>query len=176
MTLSPHLKTLALVIGASLTLSGCGAQQPGAAAIVNDTVVRHQDIVISDHDAQSVPKELNLLAQGGQELKVSDALLSLILAPYVLDEAKRVGKTVSASEARKVIAKVADPSPSTIAFVQMQLAIQKLDQASKTLIVDELGKVKITVNPRYGAFDVTKIALTPIAPNWIRASAPSPAK
>ena len=176
MTLSQHLKTLTLVIGASVALSGCGAQQPGAAAIVNDTTVRHQDIVISDEDAQSVSEELNTLAQGGQELKVSDALLSLILAPYVLDEAKRVGKTVSASEARKVIAKVANPSPSTIAFVQMQLAIQKLDQASKTRIVDELGKVKITVNPRYGAFDVTTITLTPIEPNWIKASALSPAK
>ena len=176
MTLSQHLKTLALVIGASLALSGCGTQQPGAAAIVNDTTVRHQDIVISDEDAQSVPEELNKLAQAGQELKVSDALLSLILAPYVLDEAKRVGKTVSASEARQVIAKVANPSPSTIAFVQMQLSIQKLDQASKTRIVDELGKVKITVNPRYGAFDVTQVALTPIEPNWIKASAPSPAK
>ena len=176
MALSQHPKTLALVIGASLALSGCGTQQPGAAAIVNDTAVRHQDIVISDEDVQSVPLELNALAQGGQELKVSDALLSLILAPFVLDEAQRVGKTVSASEARKVIAKVANPSPSTIAFVQMQLAIQKLDQASKTLIVDELGKVKITVNPRYGAFDVTKIALTPISPNWVKPSAPSPAK
>jgi len=176
LTLSQHLKTLALVIGASLALSGCGTQQPGAAAIVNDTAVRHQDLVISDEDAQSVPLELNTLAQGGQELKVSDALLSLILAPYVLDEAERVGKTVSVSEARKVIDKVANPSPSTIAFVQMQLSIQKLDQASKTRIVDELGKVKITVNPRYGAFDVTQIALTPIEPNWIKAGAPSPAK
>jgi len=176
LTLSQHLKTLALVIGASLALSGCGTQQPGAAAIVNDTAVRHQDIVISDAEAQSVPLELNKLAQGGQELKVNDALLSLILAPYVLDEAKRVGKTVSDSEARKVIAKVSNPSPSTIAFVQMQLSIQKLDQASKTRIVAELGKAKITVNPRYGTFDVTQIALTPIEPNWIKASAPSPAK
>jgi len=176
LTLSQHLKTLALVIGASLAVSGCGAQQPGAAAIVNDTAVRHQDFVISDKDVQSVSEELNALAQGGQELNVSDALLTLILAPYVLDEAKRVGKTVSASEAGKAIDKVADPSPSTIAFVQMQLSLQKLDQASKTLIVDELGKVKITVNPRYGAFDLTQIALTPISPNWIKASAPSPAK
>jgi len=83
---------------------------------------------------------------------------------------------VSASQARQVIAKVADPSPSTIMFVQMQLALQKLDQTSKTLIVDELGKVKITVNPRYGTFNATQIALTPISPNWIKASAPSPAK
>src|SRR5450759_3352834 len=80
--------TMGLVLGATLGLSGCGAQQPGAAAIVNDTV-------ISDHDVQTVSSEVNKLALGGQKLKTSDALLSLILAPYVLAEAKRIGKTVS---------------------------------------------------------------------------------
>ena len=159
----------ALVIGATLALSGCGAQQSGAAAIVNDTV-------ISDQDVQSVSDQLNQLAEGGQKLRTSDALLSLILAPYVLAEAKRAGKTVSVAQARKVIAKVADPSPSTIAFVQMQLAIQQLDQANKTSIVNQLGKVKIEVNPRYGVFDVKQITLTPISPNWIKASASSPTK
>ena len=159
----------ALVIGATLALSGCGAQQSGAAAIVNDTV-------ISDQDVQFVSDQLNQLAEGGQKLRTSDALLSLILAPYVLAEAKHAGKTVSVAQARKVIAKVADPSPSTIAFVQMQLAIQQLDQANKTSIVNQLGKVKIEVNPRYGVFDVKQITLTPISPNWIKASASSPTK
>jgi hypothetical protein len=155
-----------VVLGATLALSGCGAQQSGAAAIVNDTV-------ISDQDVQSVSDQLNKLAQGGQQLRTGDALISLILAPYVLAEAQRAGKAVSVSQARKVIAKVPDPSPSTIKFVQMQLAIQRLDQASKTSIVNKLGKVKITVNPRYGAFDPKQIALIPIEPNWIKATAPS---
>ena len=173
---SQHRKTLALVIGASLALSGCGTQQPGAAAIVNDTAVRQQDIVISDQDVQSVSDQLNKLAQGGQQLRMSDVLISLILEPYVLAEAKRAGKTVSVSQARKVIAKVPDPSPATIKFVQMQLAIQQLDQASKTSIVNQIGKVKVTVNPRYGTFDAKQIALTPISPNWIKTTAPPTAK
>lgn len=157
------------MLGATLALSACGAQQSGAAAIVNDTV-------ISDQELQSVSDQLNKLALGGQKLGSSDALISLIIAPYVLAEAKKAGKTVSAAEARKVIAKVADPSPSTISFVQTQLAIQKLDQASKDAILKELGKVKITVNPRYGAFDAKQVALTPISPNWIKTSAPSPTR
>lgn len=159
----------ALLLGATLALSGCGAQQSGAAAIVNDTV-------ISDQDVQTVSAEVNRIDPDGQKLSSSDALLSLILAPYVLAEAKRAGKTVSASQARKVIAKVTDPSPSTITFVQMQLAVQQLDDASKSSIVGELGKAKITVNPRYGTFDATQIAITPTAPNWIKATAPSPVK
>ncbi|MEO8556660.1 MAG: hypothetical protein ABI474_08315 [Actinomycetota bacterium] len=159
----------ALLLGATAAVSGCGTQQSSAAAIVNDTV-------ISDQDVQSVSNQLNKLATNGQQLTTSDALLNLILAPYVLAEAKRVGKTVSVSQARQVIAKVSDPSSSTIQFVQMQLEIQQLDQASKTLIVGELGKAKITVNPRYGVFDPTQIALTPISSNWIKPSAPAATK
>lgn len=162
---SQHRTLLTLLLGATLALSGCGVQQSGAAAIVNDTV-------ISDQDVQSVSDQLNKLAQGGQQLRMSDVLISLILEPYVLAEAKRAGKTVSVSQARKVIAKVPDPSPATIKFVQMQLAIQQLDQASKTSIVNQIGKVKVTVNPRYGTFDAKQIALTPISPNWIKTSAP----
>ncbi|MBE3076454.1 MAG: hypothetical protein IMZ75_16225 [Actinobacteria bacterium] len=169
MAASQRGKLLTLALGATLGLSGCGAQQPGAAAIVNDTV-------ISDQDVQTVSSEVNKLALGGQKLKPSDALLSLILAPYVLAEAKRIGKTISDAEARKVIAKVSNPSPSTIAFVQTQLAVQQLDQASRDSILSKLGKAKITVNPRYGAFDAKQVVLTPISPNWIKASAASPTK
>jgi len=158
-----------LLLGATVAVSGCGAQQSSAAAIVNDTV-------ISDQDVQSVSNQLNKLATDGRQLKTSDALLSLILAPYVVAEAKRVGKTVSGSQARQVIAKVTDPSPSTIQFVQMQLEIQGLDQASKTAIVNQLGKAKITVNPRYGTFDAKQVSLTPITPNWFKATAPSATK
>ena len=158
---------LTLLVGATLALSACGAQEPGAAAIVNGTV-------ISDQEVQTVPDQLNPLAEEGQKLTSSTALLSLILAPYVLAEAERAGKTVSASQARKVIEKVADPSPSTIEFVRMQLVVQQLDDAAKTSIVNALGKAKISVNPRYGTFDATQIALTPISPNCIKAGAPSP--
>ena len=71
---------------------------------------------------------------------------------------------------------MADPSPSTLLFVQMQLAVQQLDEASKTTIVGQLGKAKITINPRYGTFDAKQVVITPISPNWIKASASSPAK
>ncbi len=159
-----------LLLGATLALSACGAQEAGAAAIVNGTV-------ISDRDVQTVAGQLNTISQGGEKLSSSNVLLSLILAPYVISEAQSAGKTVSTSQARQVIAKVADPAPSTIEFVQVQLAIQQLDQTNRTSIVNEVGKAKITINPRYGTFDATKIELTAISPNWFpKASAASPAK
>jgi len=159
-----------LLLGAAPALSACGAaQEAGAAAIVNGTV-------ISDQDVQTVAGQLNKISPEGQKLSSSNALLSLILAPYVLAEAKQVDKAVSVSDARKVIQKVADPAPKTIAFVQMQLALQGLDEASRAAVVKKIGQAKITVNPRYGTFDATAIAITPTAPNWIKASAPQPAK
>jgi hypothetical protein len=154
-----------LLLGAALALSACGPQDAGAAAIVNGTV-------ISDQDVQTITGQLNTISPDGQKLSSSNALLSLILEPYVLAEAARVDKVVvSAADARKVIAKVANPSPKTIKFVQTQLVIQGLNEASKASIVKEIGKAKITVNPRYGTFDATRVELTPTSPNWIKPSA-----
>lgn len=161
--------SLTLLLGATLALSACGTQEAGAAAIVNGTA-------ISDKDVQTVSLQVNKLAQGQQELSSSNVLLSLILAPYVLAEADRTGKRVADSQARKVLRQVADPAPSTMEFVRMQLSLQSLDQASRTSILTKLGKAKITVNPRYGAFDLKQVALVPISPNWIKTSAATGAK
>jgi len=161
---------LALALGASFAVSACGTQEPSAAAIINGRS-------ISERDVQSVTDQVNALSQGGQKLSSSNALLSLILAPYVQDEARRVHKTIAESQARDFVKKqIADPTAATLTFVEMQLAVLGLDQASKNLIVGELGKAKITVNPRYGTFDPKQITMTPTSPNWIKTSAPSPAK
>lgn len=159
---------LATLLGGTLALSACGAQEAGAAAIVNGVVVRDQDV-------QIVSNQLNVLIPDGQQkLSPSDILYVLILAPYVSDEAKRVKKTVSSSEARKAIpAKVADPSPATVEFVRMNLATQRLDPTSGPFIVSRLRKAKITVNPRYGTFDAEKLVITSASPNWIKAGRPS---
>jgi hypothetical protein len=160
---------LTLLLGASLVLSACGAQQVGAAAIVNGTA-------ISDKDVQTVALQLNTLAQGQATITSSTVLLSLIVSPYVVAEAKRTGKSVSDSQVLKVIAKVAEPSPSTMDFIRMQLELGSLSQASKMSILTELATAKITVNPRYGTFDTKQIAFRPLSPNWIKASAASAAK
>jgi|BarGraNGADG00312_2_1021985.scaffolds.fasta_scaffold28874_2 hypothetical protein len=160
---------LSILLGATLALSACGAQEAGAAAIVNGTA-------ISEHDVQIVADQINALALGGQKISPSEVLYILILAPYVRDEAKRTSKTVSASEARKAVAKVADPAPATIEFVQMQIAGQRLDEASATSILSKLRVAKITINPRYGTFDAVKVVITATSPNWMKASAASPAK
>ena len=152
----------------TLALSGCGAQQAGAAAIVNDTV-------ISDQDVQTVSGQLNSISPDGQKMTASDALLILIVAPYVFAEAERLHKTASADDARKAVPGLADPSPATIEFLRMNDALSQLDQASRDSVLKKLGKAKITVNPRYGTFVANPPALNPSLPNWIKPSATSPA-
>ena len=158
-----------ILLGATLGLSACGAQQAGAAAIVGGTT-------ISDTTVQSVALQLNPLAAGGQQLTPSIVLVNLILAPYVIAEANRTGKGVSDAAARKVIAKVTDPTRATLDFVKMQLEIQVISQASKNSILAKLEKAKITVNPRYGTFESKQVAIVPITPDWIKTSASSGAK
>ena len=153
---------MTLLVGATLTLSGCDAvQQADAAAIVNDTVV-------SDQDVQTVSRQLSAVDPQAQNLGF--VLVNLMVGPYVLAEAERVHKTVSDADVRKAIPNVVDPSPATITYLQMQGALAQLDDNSKVAIVKELSKAKITINPRYGAFDTTQ-GLIPNSPNWIKPSA-----
>lgn len=169
---SQHLRstlgfTLTLVLGATLALSACGTQQPGAAAIVNGTAIRDQDV-------QKVAVQLNALPEIQEKLTLNVILLDLILAPYVLTEADKAGKTVPEAEVRKIVDKVPNPSPATTDFVRMQLAIPGLSKASRSSILATLAEAKITVNPRYGAFDLKQAAILPITPNWIKKVNPTP--
>jgi hypothetical protein len=156
---SRAFRAVVVLLGATLALSACGTQ-PGAAAIVDGTT-------ISDKDVQTVSLELKKAVQGQQQFTPSAILVNLILEPYVLAEATRIGKNVSDAQARKAIAKLANPSRATLDFVRMQLEIPSLSQAGQQSILARLGKAKITVNPRYGTFDAKK-GLAPTSPNWIK--------
>src|SRR6185436_7437585 len=133
--------SLTLLLSAALALSACGgAQQSGAAAIVDGKVIKDQDV-------QVVSSQLNAISQDGQKLSPDNAVLTLILAPYVLAEAKRLNKSVSDADARKVIAKVAKPAPSTVSSARSRLPPRGSDKPAKAPTGQKLGKAKTPVNP-----------------------------
>ena len=169
---SGTVRAAVVLLGAALavsTLSACGTQQPGAAGIVNGTA-------ISENDVQTVALEFNALPQITKKATPRDVLYNLILAPYVLTEADRAGKSVTDAEARKVIGNPSTSlSPATMDFVRMQLEIPNLSQASKTAILATLAKAKITVNPRYGTFN-QEAGVLPTSSNWIKPTASPVAK
>lgn len=168
-TARPSVRTAApaaLVLGAAVLLSGCGAQQPGAAAVVDGRV-------ISDTDAQQVAAQISTVPGVQQKVTPADTLVSLILAPYVLDQAEKDGKGVSESQARAAVKEIKDPAPATLDFVRTSLAANGLSDRARAAVLADVAKAKITVNPRYGTLDRKKLQLTPPAPNWIKATAPS---
>jgi hypothetical protein len=165
---SAMARAVVVLIGATLalsilsTLSACGTQQPGAAAIVNGTA-------ISEKDVQTVTAQFNAIPRAAKAAP-RDVLYNLILAPYVLAEADRAGKSISEAQARKVIGPVANLSPATMDFIRMQLEIPTLSKASETSILATVARAKITVNPRYGTFD-KQAGVLPTSPNWIKPTA-----
>lgn len=168
-TARPSVRTAApaaLVLGAAVLLSGCGAQQPGAAAVVDGRV-------ISDTDAQQVAAQISTVPGVQQKVTPADTLVSLILAPYVLDQAEKDGKGVSESQARAAVKEIKDPAPATLDFVRTSLAANGLSDRARAAVLADVAKAKITVNPRYGTLDRKKLQLTPPAPNWIKATTPS---
>ena len=168
-TARPSVRTAApaaLVLGAAVLLSGCGTQQPGAAAIVDGRV-------ISDDDAQQVAQQISTVPGIQQKLTPADTLVSLILAPFVIDQAEQDGKGVSESQARAAVKEIRNPSPATVEFVRTSLAANALSAQARTAVLAQVGKAKITVNPRYGTLDRKQLALKPPAPNWMKPAAPS---
>jgi hypothetical protein len=161
-------KTSTLLLGAVLALSACGTQQSGAAAIVDDTVV-------TDKDVQTVALQLNANVPAQQKVTQNAILASLVLAPYVLAEGTRVGKTVGDGDVLKAIAGVPNPALPTVSYVRMQLVARQLDQASQAAIVGEISKSRITLNPRYGAFNI-KQGFIRTTHNWLKASPSSSAQ
>lgn len=151
----------ASALAATLALSGCGVQTAGAAAVVNGRV-------ISDNDAQTAAVQTNAgVPNLSQPFTPANAVVVLILAPYVLDAAAAGGHAVSAAQAKQTLSKLADPAPATIELVRTQLAISQLTEADKTRILDQVKKADIRVSPRYGSFDPAQVGFVPRQPNWM---------
>ncbi|HET7475485.1 MAG TPA: hypothetical protein VFJ97_05615 [Dermatophilaceae bacterium] len=151
------------------SLGACGVNEAGAAAVVNDRVV-------SERDAQVAAAEANKGLEGLQApFSAATALPWLILSPFVLAEAAREGRGVSEYQARSALTKLADPSPATVELVRVILAAQNtLSDAGIQRVLAEVGRAKVSVNPRYGSFDPKQPGrLTPVIPSWVRTVPPS---
>lgn len=154
-----------VVLGAALT--GCAAQ-PGTAAVVDGRTV-------SQDSVNSVVAELTPLL--GEAIP-RDVLVSLMAAPLYIEAAEESGVGVSAVEIRDQLDQVAlqvgaeteEWSDSTVELVRSSFAAQNLqgaDPEAFAAVTDELLAADITVNPRYGRFDLEARQIVPVAAPWI---------
>ena len=164
----PSVRTAApaaLVLGAAVLLSGCGS--PAAR--------RGRDRQRPGHHRRRRPAGRPADqhgARGAAEAHPGDTLVSLILAPFVIDQAEKDGKGISEDQARTAVKEIANPSPATLEFVRTSLAANALSEQARTAVLSEVSKAKISVNPRYGTLDRKQLTLKPPAPNWMK---PAPA-
>ena len=63
---------------------------------------------------------------------------------------------------------VAEPAQATIDLVKANFALQKMSDAEKQMVVDDLKKAEITINPRYGSFDRDTGSFEAPSLNWIK--------
>ena len=101
----------------------------------------------------------------------------LILAPFVLNQAKASGSWVPDERYNAALAKVPDALPGTKDLIGVSIALQPgiLTDADVTAIVDGLKKANVQLDPRYGTFDPSTGGFLAPDNNWIRPTAtPAP--
>lgn len=155
----------AVALAAALSVSGCSTAD--TAAIVDGTT-------ISEKDAQTAARQINEAFHPEQPLDTPGAVASLISAPMINAVALAAGKGESDSSARAAMPDLADPAASTLELVKANFAWQKLTDQEKQSVLDDLKKVKVTVNPRYGTFDPSTGSLKAVEPNWLPKPTPTP--
>lgn len=167
----------AVGVAGTLGVAGCAGAQPGAAAVVNGTT-------ISEDDIDAVAGDLQPYVQPGQSVPRQNVLTALIMRPFIADRLKVSGKMISLDQAAQALHQAAtqgQPAPGnapgpgewskpTKELAQAQLGIEALSPADRGRVADAIAKAKITVNPRYGEFQLPGQIVPPVD-NWIDAKA-----
>lgn len=178
--LRPDVRTIAVPLAAALLLAvtGCGASEAGAAAVVGDRRITVAQV-------QSAYQDILPVVGPDAQLTQSDVLNWLILQPYLVKAAAENNLGISAEDARDQFrTSDAEPHPSTAALdaVESALAINRLQagelsqqkvQQVFTGVIDEIGRAKVHVNPRYGRYDPTRLVVSATQESWLASPAPT---
>lgn len=169
-----------MLLAAALGVAGC-TPTPGAAAVVGDRRIPVSDV-------QSATEDVRELVGQDAEIGQSQVLSWLVLAPYVLAEGSRRGVAASEDDARQQFTadpqrQVTDPSQAAVQAVQSALVISRLrtqlqpDQAQQAadVVLAQVREAGVSINPRYGRFDLTSFSVQPESPDWIAGQGGDPA-
>ncbi len=160
-------------VAGTIGVAGCGGAHPGAAAVVNGTT-------ISEGDIDAVAADLQPYVQPGQSVPRQNVLTALIMRPFIADRLKASRKMVSLDQAAQALHQAATqgqpaagklPGPDqwakpTKELAQAQLGMETLSPADRDRVADAITRAKITVNPRYGEFQLPG-RIVPLADNWL---------
>jgi hypothetical protein len=153
----------------ALALTGCTTFQKGSTAAFVDG----QPISRSEVAQVTQQYNDNLSTSAQDRLQEPQTLGLLILAPFVLDQAKASGSWVPDERYNAALAKVPNASPGTKDLIGVSIALQPgvLSDKDVTAIVAALKKADVQLDPRYGTFDPSTGGFLPPNNNWIRPTA-----
>ena len=167
-TLPVRRAAAALALTAALVTAGCGTAEAGRAAVVDGRV-------IAESEVRSTMEQVNAMGVLQQPLTSATALTALVRSAPALTFFEENGVVASRSVAVQAArdAGVADPGEGTIEVLRFFNALNTAAQSQKFTADDEqelvarIAAQDVTVNPRYGDFDPTAAAVSPVTPPWI---------
>ncbi|WP_436773406.1 SurA N-terminal domain-containing protein [Yinghuangia sp. YIM S09857] len=181
----PTLALAALLAGFALT--GCGDSKAGAAAVVGGDRIDISTLNSRVEKAADARESVGAAAVPGVE--ASQEELTLLVQTKVLDEvARREGIVVSATdiavEKRKLLAQTGGqpieailagrgvPASGVDSAVRTQTIINRLlakhgEARANAIYIETAESLNITVNPRYGKWDLAEDALAPVDYAWL---------
>jgi hypothetical protein len=159
----------AALLALAVVLTGCSTlEKTRAAAFVNGQAITQDEV------AQVTQQYNDTLSTSAQDrLTEPQTLGLLILAPFVLSQAKASGSWVPDARYNAALAKIPDASEGTQKLIAVSIALQPgvLSDKDVAAIVDALKKANIQLDPRYGTFDPSTGGFVAPNNNWLRPTA-----
>lgn len=152
-------RTLAAGVAvAALALTGC-ANSPSDAATVGG-------VRIADSTVREVANAISAASGTESSVALKQATYDLLLGEASRQIAASTGKTISAADRHAVVAQnqLASAVSATPEGAPWGEAVGStyvlLEDLGEQKYIDELNKIDITVNPRYGQWDASKVTFT----------------
>lgn len=159
-------RTAVGLCAALVLFAGCtAAQLPGAAAIVDGTVIPHRDVTTATEQINSV------IPDATQQMTETQTAYWVVIAPFVNAKAEATGRWTPDDGFNTLLAGIHEPTESTVAVLKARFAVQSLTQEDAQEVIAEIAAADIRLDPRYGSIDPETGGLVNPEPNWIKPAA-----
>lgn len=164
----------AALLAAVLTITGCTtARLPGAAAIVDGHTISADEVVAATNQLNNAltDQASPIYNPKAALFTEKNTVLWLVLAPFIDERVAATRSWVPDTGYNTVMAAIPHASEATATLVRCQFTVQTLSADDQAAVVEAARRADIVVNPRYGTLDLTRGALPPYSPNWIKPAA-----
>lgn len=156
--------TAVLALGLAAGLAACSPEEAGSAAVVGDRTVSTEDLEAALEGIRSGNEQF-------AQVPASAVLVDLIAEPYLLEAAREAGRPVSPDSAEALLTATSDPDERAVRVLQAQIALESLDEGALREVSEQLQRVGVELNPRYGTFDASTLQISSDArPDWLAES------